>query len=135
MWLLKWLIALPLLIFFVMFLAQNNELVHLWPLTDLDGFPVQQVAVSVVYSVLLFLGFLLGRLSAWSAYAPLRAMLKKQKKENKALSKEHEKLNHEHEKLNQQVATLQEEAQSHKPEFSLNKKIKGWFSKPSAEDK
>ena len=49
MWLLKWLIALPLLMFFVVFLAQNNELVSLWPLTDMESFPVQQVAVSVVY--------------------------------------------------------------------------------------
>ncbi len=136
MWLLKWLIALPLLMFFVVFLAQNNELVSLWPLTDMENFPVQQVAVSVVYFVLFCLGWLFGRLAAWFAYAPLRAQLRKQKKENKALSKEHEKLNHEHEKLNQQVATLQEEAaDNHKSGFSLNQKIKGWFSKPSVEDK
>lgn len=76
-------------------------------------------------------------MSAWSAYAPLRATLRKQKKANKALSKEHEKLNHEHEKLNQQISTLQEEAEKaeRKDGFSLNQKIKGWFSKPSAEDK
>lgn len=135
MWLLKWLIALPLLVFFVMFLTQNNELVPLWPLTDMESFPVQQVAVSVVYFVLFALGYFFGRLSAWSAYAPLRAALRKQKKENKVLSKEHEKLNHEHEKLNQQVATLQEEAEGQKSGFSLNKKIKGWFSKPSVADK
>ncbi|MCM1324218.1 MAG: hypothetical protein NC218_08645 [Acetobacter sp.] len=135
MWLLKWLIALPLLMFFVMFLVQNNEIVPLWPLTDMEWVPVQAVGTSVVYFVLFCIGYLCGRIAAWSAYAPLRATLRRQKKENKVLSKEHEKLNQEHEKLNQQVASLQEEADTHKSGFSLNKKIKGWFSKPSIEDK
>lgn len=128
MWLLKVLIFLPLLVVFVMFLVQNNELVALWPVPDL------KIAVSVVYFVLFCLGYVFGRISAWSAYAPLRATLRKQKKENKVLSKEHEKLNHEHEKLNQQVASLQEDAENHKTGFSLNKKIKGWFAKPSVDE-
>lgn len=137
MWLLKLVIALPLGIFFIMFLISNNEIVPLWPLTDIDGFPVESVGTSVVYLVMFCIGYLCGRLSAWSAYAPLRAKLKQQKKENKVLSKEHEKLNHEHEKLNQQFTTLQEENErtDKTSGFSLNKKIKGWFSKPSAEDK
>ena len=131
MWLLKVLISLPLLTLFVMFLVQNNELVALWPIPDLE------IAVSVVYFVLFCLGYVFGRLAAWSAYAPLRTKLKKQKKEHKLLSKEHEKLNHEHEKLNQQMTTLQEEVdnEASKVTFSLNKKIKSWFAKPSAEDK
>ena len=131
MWLLKILISLPLLTLFVMFLVQNNELVALWPIPDLE------IAVSVVYFVLFCLGYVFGRLAAWSAYAPLRTKLKKQKKEHKILSKEHEKLNHEHEKLNQQMTTLQEEVdnEASKVTFSLNKKIKSWFAKPSAEDK
>lgn len=131
MWLLKVLIALPLLTLFVMFLVQNNELVALWPIPDL------KIAVSVVYFVLFCLGYFFGRIAAWSAYAPLRAMLREQKKQNKQLSKEHEKLNHEHEKLNQQITTMQEKAEkAEKPSgFSLNDKIKGWFSKPSIEDK
>ncbi len=130
MWLLKILIMLPLLTAFVMFLVQNNELVALWPIPDL------KIAVSVVYFVLFCLGYFCGRLSAWSAYAPLRAKLRKQKKENKVLSKEHEKLNQEHEKLNQQITSLQEEADKadHGNGFSLNKKIKGWFSKPTNEE-
>lgn len=131
MWLLKVLISLPLLTLFVMFLVQNNELVALWPIPDLE------IAVSVVYFVLFCLGYVFGRVAAWSAYAPLRTKLKKQKKEHKLLSKEHEKLNHEHEKLNQQMTTLQEEVdnEASKVTFSLNKKIKSWFAKPSAEDK
>ena len=131
MWLLKVLISLPLLTLFVMFLVQNNELVALWPIPDLE------IAVSVVYFVLFCLGYVFGRLAAWSAYAPLRTKLKKQKKEHKLLSKEHEKLNHEHEKLNQHMTTLQEEVdnEASKATFSLNKKIKSWFAKPSAEDK
>lgn len=130
MWLLKILIMLPLLTAFVMFLVQNNELVALWPVPDL------KIAVSVVYFVLFCLGYFFGRLAAWSAYAPLRAKLRKQKKENKVLSKEHEKLNHEHEKLNQQITTLQEEADKadRGNGFSLNKKIKGWFSKSTNEE-
>lgn len=135
-WLLKTLIAFLLMIFFVVFLVQNNEIVPLWPLTNMEWFPVEKVGTSVVYFVLFCLGYLAGRFSAWSAYAPIRTMLRKQKKENKVLSKEHEKLNHEHEKLNQQYTTLQEENEkvekAHR--FSLSKKIKGWFSKPSVEE-
>ena len=134
-WLLKTLIAFLFLAFFVIFLVQNNELVGLWPLTDMSWFPVEKVGTSVVYFVLLCLGYFFGRISAWSAYAPLRAMLRQQKKENKVLSKEHEKLNHEHEKLNQQYTNLQEEADraDRNNKFSLNKKIKRWFSKSSEE--
>ena len=131
MWLLKVLISLPLLTMFVMFLVQNNELVALWPIPDL------KIAVSVVYFVLFGLGYIFGRLAAWSAYAPLRLKLKQQKKEHKILSKENEKLNIKHEKLNQQVTSLQEglDSDGSKKFFSLNKKIKNWFAKPSAEDK
>jgi peptidoglycan hydrolase CwlO-like protein len=131
MWLLKVLVSLPLLTLFVMFLVQNNELVALWPIPDL------KIAVSVVYFVLFGLGYLCGRLVAWSQYAPVRATIRKQKKENKQLSKEHEKLNLEHEKLNQQVNSLQEEIDNKSEKgdgFSLNKKIKGWFSHPSFDD-
>ncbi|MBE6462495.1 MAG: DUF1049 domain-containing protein [Alphaproteobacteria bacterium] len=125
MWLLKVLISLPLLTLFVMFLVQNNELVALWPIPDL------KIAVSIVYFVLFGLGYLCGRLVAWSQYAPVRATIRRQKKENKQLTKEHEKLNHEHDKLNQQVNSLQEEVEKKGGSgFSLNKKIKGWFSHP-----
>ncbi len=137
MWLLKTLIVLPLLVLVGIFLLQNNEIVTLWP------FPDSNVSLSVVYFMLLCLGYLFGRYAAWSAYAPLRAQLRKQKKENKILAKERERLNTEHEKLsfereklNQQIASMQEETSDvSKSGFSLNKKIKGWFSKPSIEDK
>ena len=130
MWLLKVLISLPVLTMFVMFLVQNNEFVALWPFPDL------QIAVSVVYFVLFCLGYLCGRLAAWSSYAPLRSMIRKQRKENKLLSKEHEKLNLEHEKLNQQVVLLQDEVDNKNEKntsFSLNEKIKGWFSHPETD--
>jgi uncharacterized membrane protein YciS (DUF1049 family) len=132
MWLLKVLISLPILTLFVMFLVQNNELVALWP------FPNLEIAVSVVYFVLFGLGYLIGRMVAWSQYAPIRAIVRQQKKENKQLTKEHQRLNIEHEKLNQQVNSLQEEVDSRgdkKASFSLNRKIKGWFSQPSVDDK
>lgn len=129
MWVLKLLIAFPLLAFFIVFLVQNNEIVPLWPLTNMEWFPVERVGTSIVYFVLFCLGYFFGRLSAWSAYAPVRSLLRRQKKENKALSKEHAKLNHEHEVLNQQITTLQEaekQAKANAPKFS--QRIKGWFS-------
>ena len=129
MWLLKVLISLPLLTLFVMFLVQNNELVSLWPIPDL------KIAVSIVYVVMLILGYMGGRIAAWSAYAPLRSKVRQQRKEHKILSKEHEKLNLERDKLNQQVSSLQDEVGGKNNSFSLNKKIKGWFSHPSADDK
>ncbi len=125
-----WLIKILLMALFFVFLVQNNEMVNVWPIPK-DNLTV---AVSVVYLVLFCVGYLCGRLSAWAAYAPLRATVRKQKKENKLLSKEHEKLNQEHEKLNQQISSLQEEAEK-ADRFSLNRKIKGWFSKPSVDDK
>jgi type VI protein secretion system component VasK len=129
MWLLKVLVSLPLLVFLVLFLIQNNELVDLWPIPDL------KIAVGAVYFVLLCIGYLFGRFDAWRAYSPMRAKLKKQKKENKVLFKEHEKLNQQHEKLNQQFNSLQEaEKKDNVNGFSLNKKIKGWFSKPSIDE-
>ncbi len=129
-----WLIKIILMALFLVFLVQNNnDLVSVWPIPESS----LMVGVSVVYLVLFCLGYLYGRMSAWSAYAPLRAKLKKQKKENKILSKEREKLSTEHEKLNQQITSLHEEVgKTDKSEgFSLSRKIKGWFSKPSAEDK
>jgi len=139
-WLLKTLVAFLLMAVFVMFLVQNNELVSLWPFSGMEWFPWDKVGTSVIYFVLFCLGYFSGRVSAWSAYAPLRAAFRKQKRENKVLSKEHEKLNHEHErlnierdKLNQQITTLQEKSDKVSG-FSLNKKIKGWFGKPSSED-
>ena len=132
----KLLIVFSLFVLLVVFLLQNNELVQLWPFTAMDWFPVQKVSTSIVYFVLFCFGWFWGRIAAWAAYAPLRALLRKQKKENKVLSKEHEKLNHEHEKLNQQYTNLQEEAEKADKvnRFSLNKKIKGWFSKDTIDD-
>ena len=132
----KLLIIFLMFVLLVIFLLQNNELVQLWPLTGMDWFPVQKVSTSVVYFILFCFGWAFGRISAWSAYAPLRATLRKQKKENKVLSKEHEKLNHEHEKLNQQYTNLQEETDkaekaNHVP---LNRRVKGWFSKKAPEE-
>lgn len=129
MWILKILIAFPLLGFFIVFLIQNNEIVPLWPLTNMEWFPVERVGTSIVYFVLFCLGYFCGRLSAWSAYAPIRSLVRQQKKENKVLSKEHAKLNHEHEVLNQQITSLQEaekQAKAARPTFG--QKIKGWFS-------
>lgn len=132
MWVLKLLIAFPLLAFFIVFLVQNNEIVPLWPLTNMEWFPVERVGTSIVYFVLFCLGYFFGRLSAWSAYAPVRSLLRQQKKENKALSKEHAKLNHEHEVLNQQITTLQEaEKQAKANGPKLGQRIKAWFSHSS----
>lgn len=136
MWLLKILIVFPLLGFFIVFLIQNNEIVPLWPLTNMEWFPVERVGTSIIYFVLFCLGYFFGRLSAWSAYAPLRSLVRQQKKENKVLTKEHAKLNHEHEVLNQQITSLQEaEKQAKtKTKVSFGEKIKGWFAHNQSND-
>ena len=121
-----WLIKILLMALFLVFLVQNNnDLVSVWPIPESS----LMVGVSVVYLAMFCLGYLYGRMSAWSAYAPLRATLRKQKKANKMLSKEHEKLNHEHEKLNQQISTLQERRikPTEKTVFRLIKKSKAGF--------
>ena len=77
-----WLIKILLMALFLVFLVQNNnDLVSVWPIPESS----LMVGVSVVYLLLFCLGYLCGRLSAWAAYAPLRATLRKQKKENKYL--------------------------------------------------
>lgn len=128
MWLLKVFVMLPLAVFLGVFLIQNNEFVDLWPIPDF------KIAVCVVYFVFLVLGYIVGRIDAWVTYAPLRATIRKQKKENKVLFKEHAKLNQQHEKLNQQFSSLQEAEKKEKKSFSLNNKIKGWFSRSSVDD-
>ncbi len=132
-----WLVKILLFALFLVFLVQNNtELVGIWPISDASSESTMMVGVSVVYLIMFFLGYFCGRFSAWSAYAPLRMQLRRQKKENKVLSKEHEKLNIEHEKLNHQFSSLQVETEKNenKRGFSFNQKIKKFFSKPSLED-
>ena len=72
-----WLIKILLMALFLVFLVQNNnDLVSVWPIPESS----LMVGVSVVYLAMFCLGYLYGRMSAWSAYAPLRATLRKQKK-------------------------------------------------------
>lgn len=84
------LIGIPITTIILVFAFVNNDLVtfSLWPFTV-----EATVSLSVVVIVLTILGFIMGRLSAWFAYAPLRRELFKRKKENRKLSEEHKKLN------------------------------------------
>lgn len=130
-----WLIKILLMALFLVFLVQNNnDLVSVWPIPESslmvwrERLSIWQCSVWAICTGVCRHGRLMRRLGLRS---------ESRKKQIKMLSKEHEKLNHEHEKLNQQISTLQEEADKadRKNGFSLNQKIKGWFSKPSAEDK
>lgn len=96
------LIEIPLVIVVIIFAVINNDFATF----TLKPFNLDiTVSLSVLILVLFFIGYLLGRLDAFVANAPLRAQLRYQKKTNKALNKEHEKL---HEK----VSDLQENLES-----------------------
>lgn len=86
----------------ILFAIMNNDFVSF----TLEPFNLHTtVSLSVLILILFFGGYLsgnlLGRLDSFVANAPLRAMLRNQKKANKVLNKEQEKL---HEK----VSSLQE---------------------------
>lgn len=77
----KLLIGLPLVIVILVFAFVNNDLAtfNLWP------FYVEiTVSQSVAIVSFVVFGYILGKVSSWMSYAPVRAQLRKQKKENKS---------------------------------------------------
>lgn len=125
------LIGLPLLIVILVFAFVNNDLVefNLWP------FYVEiTVSQSVAIVAFILLGYIWGKISSWMAYAPLRAQLRKQKKENK-------KLNKEQQKLTEQVSGLQENIEALKtqtaelmpPKPTFKERLKNLFKRKEKE--
>ena len=104
----KLLIGLPLVIVILVFAFVNNDLAtfNLWP------FYVEiTVSQSVAIVSFVVFGYILGKVSSWMSYAPVRAQLRKQKKENKNRSApfSHKlSLNKEQQKLTEKVSGLQE---------------------------
>lgn len=83
----RMIIGLPILAVILLFAFVNNELVTfvLWPELEVTA------SFSVVVISLILIGFVLGRISAWFSYIPLRSKMSMYKKQNKQLCKEHEK--------------------------------------------
>lgn len=103
MGLIRMLIGLPIIIVILVFAFVNNDLAtfNLWP------FYIEiTISLSVAIVAFIVFGFILGKLSSWMGYAPLRAQLRKQKKENKKLSKEQQKLSETVNGLKENLETL-----------------------------
>lgn len=128
----KMLIGLPFIAILLVFAFVNNDLAtfSLWPFNV-------QVTVSLSVAVLFFvaLGFILGSVFSWLSYAPVRASLRRQKKQNKQLNKERQKLVKEMEVLQENLDSLKE-AEAAQPKPGLSERLKGVFSpsKPAASD-
>lgn len=85
----RMLISLPIIAVILVFAFVNNELVtfNLWP------FDIEVTSsFSVVVISLILIGYVLGRLSGWIAYLPLRKDLVMYKMQNKKLCKVHKKV-------------------------------------------
>ena len=127
----RMLIGIPIATIILVFAFVNNDLAtfSLWPF-NVDV----TVSLSVVVIVLIVAGFIMGRFSAWFAYAPLRKELFKRKKENKKLSEEHKKLNDTVGNLQGNLESLRSksiEENPHKVDFSAGEKksLRGFFSR------
>lgn len=120
----KVLIGLPVIAVLLVFAFVNNDLAtfSLWPFNI-------QVTVSLSVAVLFFvaLGFILGSVFSWLSYAPVRASLRRQKKQNKQLSKEQQKLVKEIEVLQENLDNLKE-VEAALPKPGLGERLKGVFS-------
>lgn len=120
----KMLIGVPVLVALLVFAFVNNDLAtfNLWPF-------LVEVTVSLSVAILFFVifGFVLGLLYSWLSNAPLRASLRRQKKQNKKLSKEQQKLVKEMGVLQENLETLKE-SEVEKPSTSFGEKIKGIFA-------
>lgn len=125
----KLLIGIPVIVVLLVFAFVNNDLAtfSLWPFSV-------EITVSLSVAVLFFvvLGYILGSLFAWLSYAPVRASLRRQKKQNKKLSKEQQNLVKEMEVLQKNLDELKEfEEQQPKP--GLGERIRGMFASSKTE--
>ena len=129
----KMLIGLPVVIVILIFAFVNNDLVefNFWP------FYIEiTVSQSVAIVILVLLGFLLGKLDSWLSYSPLRAALRREKKENKKLNKAHLKLTEQVSDLQDNIVNLQEEkkaVEASLPKPSFSEKVKNLFRKDKSE--
>lgn len=99
----KLLIGLPLIVVILVFAFVNNDLVtfNLWP------FYVEiTISQSVAIVFFVIFGYILGKISSWMSYAPMRVQLRKQKKVNKKLNKEQQKLTEKVSGLQENIDTL-----------------------------
>lgn len=99
----KLLIGLPLIVVLLVFAFVNNDLVtfNLWP------FYVEiTISQSVAIVFFVIFGYILGKISSWMSYAPMRVQLRKQKKVNKKLNKEQQKLTEKVSGLQENIDTL-----------------------------
>ncbi len=125
----KMLIGVPVVVVLLVFSFVNNDLAtfSLWP------FSIEiTVSLSVAVLFFVFTGFVFGALFSWLSYAPVRASLRHQKKQNKRLNKEQQKLVKEMEVLQENLETLKE-VESSQPKSGFGERIKKFFSSSKAE--
>lgn len=116
----RMLIGLPIIIVILIFAFVNNDLAtfNLWP------FYIEiTISLSVAIVAFILFGFLLGKFSSWMGYAPLRAQLRKQKKQNKKLSKEQQKLNEKVSGLQENLENLKA-SETKEPKISFKERFK-----------
>lgn len=134
MGIIKTLIGLPIFLVIIAFAFINNDFAtfDLWPFS-------QEITVSLSVAILffVFLGFVLGSISTWMSYAPLRKDLRKQKKKNKKLSKQQQVLEETVCDLQGNLDQVKAEKEALQPEktsrWSLFKKNKTETSADNAE--
>lgn len=118
------LIEIPLILVVIIFAVINNDFATF----NIKPFNLDiTVSLSVLILVLFFAGYLLGRLDAFVANAPLRAQLRLQKKANKALNKEHEKLHEKFSSLQENFEVLKHQ-EPKAPKVPFKEKVAGFFS-------
>lgn len=118
------LIEIPLIIIVIIFAVINNDFATF----NIKPFDLEiTISLSVLILVLFFSGYLLGRLDAFVANAPLRASLRQQKKTNKALNKEHEKLNEKYSSLQENLETMKNKEEK-APKVPFKQKLSNFFS-------
>lgn len=118
------LIEIPLILVVIIFAVINNDFATF----NIKPFNLDiTVSLSVLILVLFFAGYLLGRLDAFVANAPLRAQLRIQKKANKALNKEHEKLHEQFSSLQENFEVLKHQ-EPQAPKIPFKEKVAGFFS-------
>ena len=118
------LIEITLILVVIIFAVINNDFATF----NIKPFNLDiTVSLSVLILVLFFAGYLLGRLDAFVANAPLRAQLRHQKKANKALNKEHEKLHEKFSSLQENFEVLKHQ-EPQAPKIPFKEKVAGFFS-------
>lgn len=117
-------IEIPLIICVIVFAVVNNDFATF----SLKPFNLDiTISLSVLILVLFFAGYLLGRLDSFVANAPLRAQLKKHKKENKVLNKEQAKLHETVSSLQENIEHLKQKTPP-EPKVTVRERLSKFFS-------